>query len=177
MAHWPEGLGAADFQRIEQFLDGSASENTRASYHSAWKAFTRWAQARAALAVPDSSAPVATYLYHLVEERPLSVVTAQLHRAAIATIHNTNGRPDSTDNEDVRRVLKGIARSHGRSAKQAKPLTAAALAAVRATAATQDALWETGRSRNRQRGLPGGPRWTRRSSPYSGTASCAAQRP
>ena len=42
-----------------------------------------------------------------------------------------------TDHEGVRRIMKGIARSHGRAQKQAKPLTAEALAAVRATASTR----------------------------------------
>ena len=37
-------------------------------------------------------------------------------------------------------MLKGIARAHGRAAKQAKPLTAEALAAVRATAPTRRPL-------------------------------------
>ena len=60
-----EGLGPADVQRIGQFLDGSASDNTRASYRSAWKTFTRWAGSRAALALPASPALVAAYLSHL----------------------------------------------------------------------------------------------------------------
>ena len=62
-----QGLGPADVQRNGQFLDGSASENTRASYHSAWKTFSNWAGSRAALAMPASPALVAAYLSHLVE--------------------------------------------------------------------------------------------------------------
>ena len=135
-----QGLGPADIQRIGQLVDGSASENTRASYRSAWKTFTRWAGARAAMAMPASPALVAAYLSHLVEERRLSVATVRLHRAAIAAVHKANGHPDPTDNEGVRRVLKGIARAHGRAAKQAKPLTAEALAAVKATAQTRRPL-------------------------------------
>ena len=38
-----KGLGPTDVQRICQSLDSSVSENTRASYRSAWKAFERWA--------------------------------------------------------------------------------------------------------------------------------------
>ena len=129
-----DGLGPTDVQRIGQFLDDSASENTRASYRSAWKTFTQWTQARAALAMPASPALVAAYLSHLVEERRFSVATVRLHRAALAAVHKTNGHADPTDNEGVRRVLKGIARVHGRAARQARPLTAEALAAVRATA-------------------------------------------
>ena len=36
-----QGLGPADVQRVGQFLDGSASENTRATYRSAWRTFTQ----------------------------------------------------------------------------------------------------------------------------------------
>ena len=123
-----------------QFLDGSTSENTRASYRSAWKTFSQWAGSRAALAMPASPALVAGYLSHLVEDRRLSVATVRIHRAAIAAVHKANGHADPTDNEGVRRVLKSIARAHGRAAKQAKPLTAEAMAAVRATAATRRPL-------------------------------------
>ena len=130
----PEGLGPTDVQRIRQSLDSSVSENTRASYRSAWKTFEQWAQARAALAMPASPALIAAYLSHLAEDRHLSVATVRLHRAALAAIHKANGHQDPTDNEGVRRVMKGIARAHGRGARQAKPLTAEALAAVRATA-------------------------------------------
>ena len=53
----------------------------------------------------------------------------------------------------VRRIMKGIARTHGRSQRQAKPLTAEALAAVRATASTRRPC-ETARSRNQHREFP-----------------------
>ena len=94
----PEGLGPTDVQRIRQSLDSSVSDNTRASYRSAWKTFEQWAQARAALAMPASPALIAAYLSHLAEDRRLSVATVRLHRAAIAAIHKTNGHQDPTDN-------------------------------------------------------------------------------
>ena len=135
-----QGLGPADVQRISWLLDGSASEIIRASYRSAWKTFTQWAASRAALAMPASPSKVAACLSHLADERHLSVATVQLHRAALAAIHKTNGHPDLTDNDGVRKVLKGIARAHGRAAKQAIPLTADVLAAIRATATSRRAL-------------------------------------
>ena len=116
-----EGLGPTDLQRIPQSLDSSISDNTRKSYRSAWKTFEQWAQARAALTMPASPALVAAYLSHLAENRLLSFATFRLHRAAIAAILKSNGHQDPTDNEGVRRVMKGIARAHGRAAKQAKP--------------------------------------------------------
>ena len=134
------GVTPTDIQRVGQFLDSSASANTRANYRSAWNNFEKWAQGRAALTLPVSPPLVAAYLSHLVEDRHLSVATVRLHRAALAEIHKANGNDDPTDNEGVRRVIKGIARDHGRGQKQAKPLTAEALAAIRATASSRRPL-------------------------------------
>ena len=98
----PESLGPTDVQRIRQSLDSSVSETTRASYRSAWKTFERWAQARAALAMPASPALIAAYLSHLAEDRHLSVATVRLHRAALAAIHKSNGHQVPTDKEAAR---------------------------------------------------------------------------
>ena len=128
------GLAPTDIQRVDRFLDDSASENTRASYSSAWKSFNQWAGFRSALAMPASPTLVAAYLSHLVEERHFSVATVRLHRAALAAIHKAIGHKDPTENEGVRRLMQGISRAHGRAQRQAKPLTAEELAAVKATA-------------------------------------------
>ena len=129
-----QGLSADDLRRVQLLLDRSVSANTRASYTSAWRSFEAWAQTRAALTLPASPALAAAYLSHLAQERRLAVATVRLHRAALAAVYRAHGLPDPTDNEGVRRVLQGIARAHGRPQRQARPLTAVALAAVRATA-------------------------------------------
>ena len=134
------GVTPTDIQRVGHFLDSSVSDNTRAVYRSAWKNFQKWAQGRATLTMPASPATVASYLSHLVDHRNLSVATVRLHRAALAAIHKAGGHEDPTDNEGVRRVIKGIARTRGRAQKQARPLTAEALAAIRATAPTRRPL-------------------------------------
>ena len=128
------GLTNADLARLRRSLDSSVSDNTRTMYNSAWRAFEAWAQARGALAMPASPPLAAAYLSHLAEERRLSVATIRLHKAALAAIHKATGHADPTDNEAVRQIMKGIARAHGKSQKQARPLTAEALAAVKATA-------------------------------------------
>ena len=126
----PQGLTDADIQRLRHSLDSSVSENTRKMYASACRSFQAWAQGRGALAIPASSTLAAAYLAHLAEDRGLSVATIRLHKAALAAVHKAHGHDDPTDHEGVRRIMKGIARSHGRAQKQAKPLTAEALAAV-----------------------------------------------
>ena len=130
----PTGLNNADLVRLRRSLDSSVSDNTRAMYNSAWRSFESWAHGRGALSLPASPPLVAAYLAHLAEERRLSVATVRLHKAALAAVHKASGHPDPTDNEPVKQIMKGIARAHGRPQKQARPLTAEALAAVKATA-------------------------------------------
>ena len=120
------GLTTADLARLRHSLDSSVSDNTRTMCNSAWHGFQSWTQARGARSLPASPPLIAAYLAHLAEERRLSVATVRLHKAA--------GHPDPTDNEGVRRIMQGIARAHGKGQKQARPLTAEALAAVKATA-------------------------------------------
>ena len=128
------GLTGADLDRRSRSLDGSVSDNPRSMYNSSWRAFEAWAHARGTLSLPASPPLVAAYLSHLVEERCLSVATVRLHKAALAAIHKAAGHADPTDHKGVRQIMKGIARAHGRPQKQARPLTAEALAAARATA-------------------------------------------
>ena len=139
------GLTGADLARLRHSLDSSVSDNTKTMYNSAWRGFESWAQARGALAMPAAPPLVAAYLAWLAEERRLSVATVKLHRAALAAVHKAAGHADPTDNEAVRQIMKGIARAHGRPQKQAQPLTAEALAAVKATAKSRRSLGGPGK--------------------------------
>ena len=134
------GLTTNDLVRLRRSLDSSVSDNTRKMYASAWRSFQTWAQSRGNLSLPAYPQVVATYLAHLAEDRGLSVATIRLHKASVAAAHKNHGHDDPTDHEGVRRIMKGIARTHGRTQRQAKPLTAEALAAVRATAHTRRPL-------------------------------------
>ena len=138
-------LTGADLARLRHSLDSSVSDNTRAAYASAWRGFESWAQGRGAPTMPASPPLVAAYLAHLAEERYLSVATVKLHKAALAAVHKAAGHSDPTDNEAVRQIMKGIARAHGKPQKQAQPLTAEALAAVKATAKSRRSLGGPGK--------------------------------
>ena len=139
------GLTTADLARLRHSLDSSVSDNTKKMYNSAWRGFESWTQARGALALPASPPLVAAYLAHLAEESQMSVATIRLHKAALAAVHKAAGHADPTDNEAVRQIMKGIARAHGKAQKQAKPLTAEALAAVKATAKSRRFLGGPGK--------------------------------
>ena len=120
-------------------------------YNSAWSSFESWAQARGALAMPASPPLVAAYLAWLAEERRRTVATIRLHKAALAAIHKAAGHPDPANNEGVRRIMQGIARAHGKAQRQAKPLTAEALAAVKATARRRRPLEDGKRQESAER--------------------------
>ena len=87
----------------------------------------------------------------LAQERRLSVATVRLHKAALAAIHKASGHEDPTDNEGVRRTMQGIARAHGKGQRQARPLTAEALAAVKATARGRRQLGDGKRQESTER--------------------------
>ena len=168
-------LTDTDLDRLRRSLDSSVSDNTRAMYNSAWRGFQSWTQARGALALPASPALVAAYLAYLAEERHLSVATVRLHKAALAAVHRAAGHEDPTDNEGVKRVMKGIARAYGRSQKQARPLTAEALAAVKATARGRRPLGDGKRQESAERASWRGG-WSWPSGPCCGTGCCAGPR-
>ena len=121
----PRGLTLPDQRRIRTALESSTSANTRRAYDQAWRCFVAWAEARGILDLPTTP--------ELAEEGR-SVATLRLRKSALAKVHRSAGHSDPTDNEGVRQVLAGIARANGRPQHQAKPLTAEALAAVKATA-------------------------------------------
>ena len=77
---------------------------------------------------------MAAYLTGLADVHRLSVATIRLHRFAIGAAHRSAGLDDPTAHEGVRRVLAGLARANARPQRQARALTAGALAAIRATA-------------------------------------------
>ena len=79
------------------------------------------------------------------------MATIRLHKAALAAEHKAAGHDDPTENEGVRRVMKGIARAHGRSQKHARPLTGEALAAVKATAKSRRSLGDGKRQESAER--------------------------
>ena len=75
---------------------------------SACRSFEAWTQARGNLSLPATDALVA-------EERVLSVASNRLHRAALVALHKSAAHEEPTNNEGVCRVLKGIARTHGKA--------------------------------------------------------------
>ena len=106
------------------------------------------------------------------------MATVRVHKAALEAIHKATGHEDPTDNEGVRRLLQGISRAHGRAQRQARPLTAEALAAVRATASGRRSLGREGRRQeSAQRALLAGESGRRPPVGAAGTGCSGAPKP
>ena len=141
------GLTARDQRRIQEALDSSTSANTRRAYNQGWRRFQAWAEARGIPSLPGSPELVAAFLAELAEQG-LSVATLRLQKSALAAVHRSTGHPDPTDNEGVRKVMTGIARTNGRPQRQAKPLTEPALGRREGDSENAQTLpWQGGESR------------------------------
>ena len=129
----PVGLAGEDAERIAAALDQSKAANTRRTYATQWRAWAAWATLRGVDPMPGSPAAVAAYLTERAAEglRASSIRTA---RAAIGDAHRQAGLDDPTAHAGVKAVLAGLVRADTRPQEQARPLTAEALAAVKATA-------------------------------------------
>ncbi len=138
-------LSADDRERVRQALAGALAYNTRRAYLGHWDAFHAWAARRGYDAAPADPKTVAAHLAALAETAGAS--TLKVRRAAIGAAHRASGLPDPTAGELVKRALAGLARKASAASRQAAPLTAAALAAIRATACAR----RLGRAGRRER--------------------------
>ena len=125
----PEGQRS----RVSDALGAAYSKGTRRVYDSHWASWLRWAVNLGARPLPAAPVHVAAYIADRAEEgwRP---ATMQIALAAIAHSHRVAGLDSPTSDEGVRATMRGLARSLGRSQKQAPGLTRDCLAAIRAVA-------------------------------------------
>jgi integrase len=101
--------------RHRRFLAAATSENTRRTYRSAIRHFQSWGGM-----LPSDIPLVIRYLLHFAEE--LNSRTLALRLTALSQWHVFQGFADPTTHPDVRKTLKGIARTHGKPKKKARAL-------------------------------------------------------
>ena len=121
-------------QRVADALESAQSENTRRNYTGQFRKFSAWCERENYFPLPAFPEMVAAYAAELADEgKSMSSV-----RLAVATIVDAHRRAglESPVNAGVTETLRGLARRVGASQRQAKPLDADALAAIRATAFT-----------------------------------------
>ena len=130
----PATLTDEQRQRVADALESAQSENTRRNYAGQYRKFRAWCERERQSALPAQPEVVAAYATELADDGK-SMSTIRLAVAAIVHTHRRVGL-DSPMAVGVSETLRGLARQVGVSQKQAKPLDADSLAAIKATAFT-----------------------------------------
>ena len=128
----PATLTDEQRQRVSDALENAQSVNTRRNYAGQLRQFQSWCHQENYSALPAQSEVVAAYVAELADEGK-SMSTIRLAVAAIVDAHRRVGL-ESPQTAGVTETLRGLSRQVGVSQKQARPLDADALAAIRATA-------------------------------------------
>lgn len=126
------GLSTGDRERVHRALADSLSVNTRRAYLGHWAAFESWAARRGYTSLPARPDTMAAHLADLAADASIS--TLRVRSAAIGAVHRAKGLPSPATHELVRKAIAGLARRRGRTRRQARPLSEADMAAIRATA-------------------------------------------
>ncbi|MGV8899248.1 MAG: tyrosine-type recombinase/integrase [Burkholderiaceae bacterium] len=102
-------------ERHRQFIAAATSDNTRLAYRSAIRHFYAWGGI-----LPCEPAVITRYLLNYAET--LSPRTLALRLTALSQWHRFQNFTDPTDQPEVRKMLRGIGRTHGKPKKKAKAL-------------------------------------------------------
>ena len=119
-------------RRVADALESAQSENTRKNYASQFGKFRCWWEQEGYSYLPAQPEVLAAYAADLAGDGK-SMSTVRLAVAAIVDAHRRVGL-ESPQTAGVSETLRGLSRQIGVSQKQARPLDADALAAIRATA-------------------------------------------
>ena len=128
----PATLSDEQRWRVSDALENAQSVNTRRNYAGQFRKFRDWCEREKQSVPPASPEVVAAYAAELMDDGK-SMSTVRLAVSAIVDAHKRVG-PESPVNAGVSETLRRLTRQIGASQKQAKPLDADALAAIRATA-------------------------------------------
>ena len=128
-ANVPATLTDEQRRRVADALENAQSENTRRNYTGQYRKFRAWCEREGQTALPASPEVVAAYAAELVGGGE-SMSTVRLAVSAIVDAHKRVGL-ESPVNAGVSETLRGLTRKVGVGQKQAKPLDADALAAIR----------------------------------------------
>ena len=131
----PSGTGIAippdAAAALRAALRASKSPATLRAYGTAWAAWVVWAERRGAGTLPADPEHVAAYLAERASEGA-GMATLRMAVAAIAAMHGLKGSGSPCGDRIVRTAMRGFARqAAGRPVRQAKGLTADAVAAIR----------------------------------------------
>ena len=120
--------------QLADVLDARRAPATRHAYAKQWRIFERWCSANSVQPLPAEPAHVAAYISDRLAEGA-AVNTIRVDRSAIRDAHLAAGLDDPTAHQLARDAMAGALRLRAAEPpKQASALTAAAFAAIAATA-------------------------------------------
>ena len=120
-------------RRITEALEQSLAPTTRINYMSQWRKWESFAGESGYPVFPVDPMHLADWITQRAAEGQ-KPGTIRMGLAAVGAAHRQANLTNPAENEGVRATMRGITRSAGRAQKQATGLTAASLAAIRATA-------------------------------------------
>ena len=127
-----DALSAQDGAAVALAASQAASYNTRRAYRQQWDSFTTWANAQGYRSLTAADAALAAYLT-LLAGQGQALASVRQARGAVVKAHQLAGFPTPAGAVTAG-ALRGIGRSISAGQRQAAPLTAEGLAAIRATA-------------------------------------------
>ena len=98
-------------EQATAYADAATSENTRRAYKAAWADFVSWCATVHLDALPASAETVGLFLAD--RAATMKMASLQMRLVAISTAHKAKGFRLDTKAPQIRRVLQGIARTHG----------------------------------------------------------------
>ena len=120
-------------RRITEALEQSLAHTTRLNYKPQWKKWESFALENNYKVFPADPVHLADWITQRASDGQ-KPGTIRMGLAAVGAGHRQENLSSPTENEGVRATMRGITRAAGRAQKQAAGLTAASLAAIRATA-------------------------------------------
>lgn len=106
--------------RARGYVEASMSASTRRAYAAAWKIFCAWCHEHVLSPLPADAETLAAYL---TDRAPhLLPGTLTKHVVAIAQVHRLRGLHDPTLDARIKRLMRGIRRTHGQPARGKAPL-------------------------------------------------------
>ena len=111
---------AADWQRVERFLQLSKAQNTLKAYRSDWKHFVAWCRNADRAPLPATPQTVASYIAEMAEDYKFSTIRRRL--TSINKAHDLEGLASPGRSPLVREVKDGIKREIGAKETGKDPL-------------------------------------------------------
>ena len=120
-------------RRITEALERSLAPTTRINYMSQWRKWESFAGESGYPVFPADPTHLADWITRRAAEAQ-KPGTIRMGLAAVGAAHRQANLTNPAKDEGVRATMRGVTRAAGRAQKQATGLTAASLAAIRATA-------------------------------------------